>query len=151
MRYVAMFDTNILVSGVGWRGSPYRCLELARAGVVEGVTCQELLDEFVEKLETKLHFSSTQVTDTVADLLTFLRLVTMIWSCNSVRGEVSGSFLITSISSAVTMKLLFSSTSCKRSVKSRAIRFFRLMWNSSARTIVGTRIKHSPRSERSKT
>lgn len=74
---IITFDTNILLSGVGWRGNPYRCLELARAGIIEGVTCKELLDELVEKLQNRLNFSGTQVTDTVADLLTFLRLVTI--------------------------------------------------------------------------
>ncbi len=77
MCYVAVFDTNILLSGVGWRGNPYRCLELARAGMVEGVLCQELLDELTEKLQTRLKFSTAQVTDTVVDLLTFLRMVTI--------------------------------------------------------------------------
>ncbi|BAZ69254.1 hypothetical protein NIES4106_40250 [Fischerella sp. NIES-4106] len=32
--YVVVFDTNTLFSGLGWRGSPYRCLELARNGQV---------------------------------------------------------------------------------------------------------------------
>ncbi|MBM3241629.1 putative toxin-antitoxin system toxin component, PIN family [Candidatus Poribacteria bacterium] len=76
MRLIAaVFDTNILLSGVGWRGSPYRCLELARAGIVEGLTCRELLDELVEKLQAKLNFSAIQVADTIADLLGFLRVV----------------------------------------------------------------------------
>jgi hypothetical protein len=44
MRPIAAFDTNILFSGVGWKGKPYECLELARAGKVEGVTCPEVLD-----------------------------------------------------------------------------------------------------------
>jgi putative PIN family toxin of toxin-antitoxin system len=74
---VAVFDTNILVSGTGWQGNPYRCLECARAGLVEGVTCKEILDELVEKLQVKLHFSDSQAIDTIADLLTFLRLVTI--------------------------------------------------------------------------
>lgn len=77
MHVVAVFDTNILPAGVGWRGKPYRCLELARAGIVEGVTCQELLNEMTEKLQTKLNFSTEQVIDTLADLLSFLRLVTI--------------------------------------------------------------------------
>lgn len=75
MRPVVVFDTNILISGIGWQGNPHRCLELARTGVIEAVTCQELLDELIRKLRMKLSFSDTQVTDTVADLLTFLRLV----------------------------------------------------------------------------
>jgi putative PIN family toxin of toxin-antitoxin system len=77
VRYVVTFDTNILLSGVGWRGCPYHCLELARADRVASVTCRELLEELTEKLQTKLRFSPAQATDTVADLLTFLRLVTI--------------------------------------------------------------------------
>lgn len=77
MSYVVTFDTNILISGVGWRGRPYQCLELARAGDVEGVTCRELLEELSEKLITKLRFSPVQATDTIADLLRFMRLVTI--------------------------------------------------------------------------
>jgi uncharacterized protein len=38
-----VFDTNILLSGLGWKGKPFQCVELARAGVVDGVTCRELL------------------------------------------------------------------------------------------------------------
>jgi putative PIN family toxin of toxin-antitoxin system len=77
MRWIAVFDTNVVFSGLGWRGTPYRCLELARAGMVEGITCREVLDELAEKLATKLCFSPAQVTDTIGELLTFLRLVTI--------------------------------------------------------------------------
>lgn len=77
MLKVIVFDANVLLSGVGWRGNPYRCLELARAGILEGVTCQELLDEVAGKLQTRLRFSPDQITDTIADLLGFLRLVTI--------------------------------------------------------------------------
>ena len=75
MRKIAVFDTNILFSGVAWKGKPFLCLELARAGLVDGVTCHELLDELAEKLESKLSFTPEQTLDTVADLLTFLRVV----------------------------------------------------------------------------
>ena len=40
--------------------SPFLCLELARAGVVDGVTCRELLDELAEKLQSKLSFTPEQ-------------------------------------------------------------------------------------------
>jgi uncharacterized protein len=75
VRKVAVFDTNILISGVGWKGKPYQCLELARAGMVDGVTCRELLDELAEKLQSKLSFTPEQTLDAVADLLTYLRVV----------------------------------------------------------------------------
>jgi uncharacterized protein len=77
VRKVAVFDTNILFSAVGWKGKPFLCLELARAGAVDGVTCRELLDELAEKLQSKLSFTQEQTFDTVADLLTFLRVVSI--------------------------------------------------------------------------
>jgi len=74
---VAVFDTNILMSAVGWKGKPFECVERARAGTVEGVTCQEVLDELAEKLEKKLSFAPEKVVETLADLLTFLRVVSI--------------------------------------------------------------------------
>ena len=77
MRFVVVFDTNVIFSATGWRGNPYRCLELARNGVVEGVTCIELLDELEEKLHAKLRLPEDHIVETLADLLGFLRLVTI--------------------------------------------------------------------------
>ena len=75
MPTVAVFDTNVLFSGLAWKGKPYECLELARAGSVTGLTCAEILDELMQKLEAKLKFSPEQVAETLADLLSFLQLV----------------------------------------------------------------------------
>ncbi len=75
MQPIAVYDTNILLSGIGWRGSPYHCLELARHGSIEGLTCSGILDELGEKLTTKLNFSLSETTDIIADLLGFLGVV----------------------------------------------------------------------------
>jgi len=75
MPHVAVFDTNVLFSGVGWKGKPHECLELARTGVVHGLTCQEIVDELAEKLNAKLGFGSDDILATVADLLSYLSLV----------------------------------------------------------------------------
>jgi uncharacterized protein len=75
MPTVAVFDTNVLFSGLGWKGKPYECLELARAGSVTGLTCTDILDELMQKLEAKLQFSPEQLAETLADLLSFLQLV----------------------------------------------------------------------------
>lgn len=75
MRPVAVFDTNVLFSGVGWKGKPSQCLDLARSGTVQALTCQEIADELTEKLVTKLGLSADDVTDTLADLLSFLHAV----------------------------------------------------------------------------
>jgi len=52
-----VFDTNVMVSGLLWRGKPYQCLLLARAGLVQAVYCQEMMIELSEKLKEKFGFS----------------------------------------------------------------------------------------------
>ena len=75
MAITAVFDTNILFSATGWRGNPFQCVERARAGEIQVVTCPELIQELAEKLEARLHFSAEQVAETLADYLGFLRVV----------------------------------------------------------------------------
>jgi putative PIN family toxin of toxin-antitoxin system len=71
----AVFDTNILFSATGWRGNPFQCVELARAGEIQVVTCPELVEEMAEKLDLRLGFSAEKVAETLADFLGFLRVV----------------------------------------------------------------------------
>ena len=75
MALTVVLDTNILFSATGWRGSPFQCVERARAGKIEAVTCVELMEELAEKLELKLGFSPEQSAETLADYLSFLRVV----------------------------------------------------------------------------
>lgn len=75
MPAVVVFDTNILFSATGWRGHPFRCVELARAGQIRAVTCPEILGELAEKLAAKLSFSAEQTDETLADYLGFHALV----------------------------------------------------------------------------
>ena len=77
MALTVVFDTNILFSATGWRGNPFQCVEHARARRVHAVTCPELMQELAEKLETKLGFSPEQTTETLADYLSFFRVVTI--------------------------------------------------------------------------
>lgn len=46
----AVYDTNILISGLFWRGVPRRVIHLARNGAVQAITCQALLDELKDVL-----------------------------------------------------------------------------------------------------
>jgi len=47
---VAVYDTNVLISGIFWRGLPRQAIHLARQGEVRVVTCQALLDELRDVL-----------------------------------------------------------------------------------------------------
>ena len=87
MRQIAVFDTNVLLSGVGWKGKPYQCLELARSGTVEALTCREILDELTEKLQSKLQFSAEQVAETLTDLLSFLRVLSITGQLKAVEAD----------------------------------------------------------------
>ncbi len=56
---VAVFDTNILISALLWpRGLPFECLLLARERRAGSVTCEEILLEFDEKLQSKFQYSA---------------------------------------------------------------------------------------------
>lgn len=87
MQSIVVYDTNILLSGLGWKGVPYRCVELARRGTVAGLTCSEILEELAEKLTTKLGYSPSQTTDAVKDLLGFLKLVKITNTLKVVEGD----------------------------------------------------------------
>jgi uncharacterized protein len=72
---VAVFDTNVLLSAVGWKGKPFECVELACTGRIQAFTCPELLDELTSKLQSKLRFTNDQAADTILDFLSFLRVI----------------------------------------------------------------------------
>src|SRR5215831_1301094 len=50
-----IFDTNVLFSAIGWRGTPHKCLLAVVDDRVESITCRQILDELIEKLQTKQH------------------------------------------------------------------------------------------------
>jgi len=75
MQPVIVYDSNVLISGIGWRGKPFKTLELARTGVVVGLTCPEILAEVAEKLENKIGLPAAQSVAAIADLAGFLQIV----------------------------------------------------------------------------
>ena len=70
MKYIVVFDTNILISALfSQTGSPFRALALAKIGQIESVTCQEIIDEFAEKLLLKFKFSEDKAQSAVDEIL----------------------------------------------------------------------------------
>jgi putative PIN family toxin of toxin-antitoxin system len=66
-----VFDTNVRLSALLWRGAAYKCWLAARAGLVEVVYCREMLAEFSEKLYDKFGFSADNVRAAVYDFRRF--------------------------------------------------------------------------------
>lgn len=63
-----VFDTNIWISGLLWRGKPYQCLLLARAGIVRPIYCQVMLAELSGKLRSTFDFSENRIQAVVYEL-----------------------------------------------------------------------------------
>jgi putative PIN family toxin of toxin-antitoxin system len=70
-----VFDTSVLLSSIGWRGKPLEAVDLARQGLVSGLTCTHILNEVAEKLTTKLNQPSDVIDEKIAELLTFLQVI----------------------------------------------------------------------------
>jgi putative PIN family toxin of toxin-antitoxin system len=76
VKYIVVFDTNILISALfSETGSPFRALALAKIGQIESVTCQEIMDEFLEKLLLKFKFSEDKAQSAIDEILSFSRIV----------------------------------------------------------------------------
>ena len=56
-----VFDTNVWISGFLWRGDAYKCILLAKAGMVQVVYCQEAVAELSTKLREKFSFTENQI------------------------------------------------------------------------------------------
>jgi uncharacterized protein len=72
-----VFDTNILFSAVGWGGKPGRCVELAESGVIQGLTCGEIMEELAEKLEGRLGLERDETDRVIGSMLSFLDVVSI--------------------------------------------------------------------------
>ena len=75
MQPIVVYDTNVLISGMIWGGVPYDSIALAKRDRVVGITCLEILDEFEDKLTTKLNISPSRTSEIVTNLLSFLHTV----------------------------------------------------------------------------
>ncbi len=61
-----VFDTNILVSAMLWRGTPYRCLLAIRAGLAELILSPPIIDEFRNVLDKKFALTREEVEEGIA-------------------------------------------------------------------------------------
>jgi putative PIN family toxin of toxin-antitoxin system len=63
-----VFDTNIWISGLLWRGKPYQCLLLARAKLVQAAYCPSMTAELSQKLRHVFGFSENHIQAVLYDL-----------------------------------------------------------------------------------
>lgn len=95
MRYVVVFDTNIFLSALlSITGNPFRYLALAKIGQIESVTCQEILDEFAEKLLVKFKFSEEMAQTALVEVRNFSRLVEIFGTLKAVPADPDDDMVI---------------------------------------------------------
>jgi len=87
MRYRVVLDTNVIFSAIGWRGKPRDCLELARTQAIQGLICQHILDELLEKLITKMHLTLDEASVVIDELLVFMEIVEIMGALQGVCGD----------------------------------------------------------------
>ena len=75
---IALYDTNIFISGTFWRGLPRRATYLAKRGKVEVVTCESLLDELRDVLsrpDKPFRLSAKEADKVISNVRSYVRLV----------------------------------------------------------------------------
>jgi len=78
-----VFDTNVLVSAIGWGGTPGRCLDAALKGRLRALSCVEIMHELGGKLAVILGFTDDQVEVAIGSLASFFEFV-------AISGEMRG-------------------------------------------------------------
>jgi putative PIN family toxin of toxin-antitoxin system len=82
-----VFDTNVMISGLMWRGKPYHCLLLARSRITQSVYCNPMLAELTEKLRGKFKYSENSIHAVVADIRRYAERVEIASQLKIVRAD----------------------------------------------------------------
>lgn len=82
-----VFDTNIWISGLLWRGKPYQCLLLARAKAVQHAHCVEMMAELSEKLREPFGFSENHIRAVLYDIRRVSELVDIVGNLHVVADD----------------------------------------------------------------
>ena len=64
----AVFDTNVLVSALFWRGTPHHCFLAAQAGLFELIISDEILNELRRVLSLKLRLPPPEVEEAIKSI-----------------------------------------------------------------------------------
>ena len=73
----AVLDTNVLISGLLWRGAPHECLLSAEASLYELILAESIFDELRDKLIHKFGNSSEEADEILIGLRRCGTLVTL--------------------------------------------------------------------------
>lgn len=70
-----VFDTNVLISGTLWQGTPHRCLRAGELGAVSWLCADEILEEYAGTLRDRFGLDRSEVDGLVVRLRASATLV----------------------------------------------------------------------------
>lgn len=73
----AVLDTNVLISGLLWRGAPHECLLSAEAELYELVLAESILEELRDKLIAKFENTTEEAEEILSGLRRCATIVTL--------------------------------------------------------------------------
>ena len=82
-------DSNVIISGLNWRGKPHEVLNLARSGQMQLAVSDAILDETSRILQDKLGWSSERVTQAREEIRGFTTHVAPAETLDAVPGDPS--------------------------------------------------------------
>ncbi len=68
MKQAVVFDTNVLISGYLWSGSPRQAIQAIKSGEFSLLYCKESMDELVRVLSMKFALDSTEIYRILLDI-----------------------------------------------------------------------------------
>jgi len=71
----AVFDANVLISGLVFRGTPGRCLDAVASGQVECITRSVILGDVADKLAVKFRHRDIVLADELAWCIAYTQMV----------------------------------------------------------------------------
>ena len=82
-------DSNVIISGLNWRGKPHEVLNLARSGRMQLAVSDAILDETSRILQDKLGWSSERVAQAREEIRGFTTHVSPAETLDAVPGDPS--------------------------------------------------------------
>lgn len=94
MKQAVVFDTNVLISGYLWSGSPRQAIQLVKSGELRLLYCKESIDELVRVLSMKFSLDATEIYRIVLDIKGMGRKVSISSKEHPVNDDASDNLFI---------------------------------------------------------
>lgn len=90
----AVLDTNVIISAIFWRGSPYKVMKKALQKEFVFVTSTDILEEVSERLENKFNLPPEEIGRLMDILLSYSSLINPTTKVNAVKADEKDNMIV---------------------------------------------------------